>query len=158
MKLKSFVYKFDAGPFEKKEGLARDWKIGNCRRSLQYYFFEVHGIFLKPEEVLCPAAYHRTGSFVFEKGQDIDFRSLKEGDIIYAERIKDKKGNLVEVGESKFANFEDYITSLHTAIYTGKLRKEIWHATSVEGKDCFWSLSKFLGFYKLIAVKRVLAN
>lgn len=155
MELRNFIYKFNAGPFTTERELRDGWSEGNCRRALQLYFLLERDLFLKPEQVLCPAAYHETGEFVFKKGENIDFIKLRVGDIIYAEKILGKDGNHIDKGESKFKNLDDYIVSLHTVIYAGEFGKEIWHATSIEGGSCFWPLEKFLHFYRPVAAKRI---
>lgn len=156
MQLKEFVYQFDAGPFHTKEELMDNWTKGNCRRMLQLYFFKIHQIFLTPEQILCPKAYYETGDFVFTNEERIDFAQLQKSDIIYSERIRDKNGNPINKKVDAFANIDDYITALHTAIYTATPNQEILHATSIEGKSCQWSLEKFTYFYRPIAVKRIL--
>lgn len=152
---RDFTYRFDAGPFSSEKELLGDWDTGNCRRMLQWYFHETHRIFLHPEQILCPKAYHETGDYVFGKGQKMNFGKLCPGDIIYAERIRSKNGELVDKGEETFATPDDYIVSLHTALYVGNIGEEILHATSIEGRSCQWSLEKFLHFYRPIAVKRI---
>lgn len=158
MKLKKFIYRFDAGPFSGEEELLGDWDTGNCRRMLQWYFHETQGIFLHPEQTLCPTAYHETGDFVFMKGQRMDFSRLQTGDIIYAERVRSKNGDLIDKSEGAFADPDDYIISLHTALYVREREKEILHATSIEGGSCQWPLEKFLHFYRPVAVKRIVRN
>ncbi len=153
--LKQFSYEHDAGPFSTKEELLGDWQTGNCRRALQLYFLVSRGLFLAPEEVLCPDAYYKTGEFVFKKGQEIKFVALQAGDVIYAEGIRNKAGEPVHKSEKTFPNTDEYITSLHTAIYTNEPSREIWHATSIEGGSCYWSLEQFNRFYKPVAVKRM---
>lgn len=155
MEFKQFSYQFDAGPFVREEELVGDWQVGNCRRMLQWYFYTVQKIFLHPEQILCPTAYYETGDFVFVKGEDVDFGKLKRGDIMYAERIRSKKGDLVEKSEKTFATFDEYLVSLHTALFIGEPGQEILHATSIEGRSCSWSLEKFLFFYRPVAVKRM---
>lgn len=152
---KEFTYKFNEGPLGTQEELLGDWSEGNCRRSVQLYIFGNKGIFLRPEQVLCPEAYNDTGTFVIDKGQKFHFESLMDGDVIYAERIRNKQGEEVDKSEQTFPSLEDYITSLHTALYTEKKGKEIWHATAIEGMSCFWSQEQFLHFYKPIAAKRI---
>jgi len=152
---KQFSYKFDAGPLSSVEELFGDWEFGNCRRVVQYYTYLKKKIFLKPNEVLCPEAYYETGAFIIEEGQDFSISNLIDGDIIYAEKIRNKEGNLIDKSIETFATKDDYIISLHTAIFTGEKDKEIWHATAIEGSSCFWSLEKFLNYYKPIAVKRI---
>jgi len=152
---KEFTYKFDAGPIASEEGLLGDWQEGNCRRAVQFYTFGKKNIFLKPEQVLCPAAYNETGTFVINKDQKFSFESLTDGDVIYAEKIRNKQGEEVDKSEKTFPSLDEYIISLHTALYTGEKDQEIWHATAIEGDSCFWSLKKFLHFYKPIAAKRI---
>ena len=153
--MKQFSYEFLAGPLASEGELKGNWDTGNCRRAVQLYIFEEFGIFLRPEQVLCPAAYRTTGSFVFKKGQSIDFTVLKKGDILYAERIRTKEGERVDKSENTFSSSDEYIISLHTAIYTAEQNKEIGHATSIEGNSCYWSLEKFLQFYRPVAAKRI---
>lgn len=152
---KIFAYKFDEGPLDSKEELLGVWNTGNCRRAVQYYIFKLKNIFLKPEEVLCPQAYYETGKFVINEGEVFVAQKLIDGDIIYAEKIRKKDGSLIDKNINSFDNKDDYIVSLHTALFTGKKDKEIWHATAVEGSSCDWSLEKFLYYYKPVAVKRI---
>jgi len=153
--MKQFSYEFLAGPLASEEELRGDWSTGNCRRAVQLYLFENCGIFLRPEQVLCPAAYHETGSFVFKKGQPVDFAALKKEDILYAEKIRKKDGVEMDKSEKTFSSSDEYITSLHTAIYTVEHGKEIWHATAIEGNSCYWPLEKFTYFYRFVAAKRI---
>jgi hypothetical protein len=152
---KEFIYKFDAGPVASSEELLSDWNEGNCRRAVQLYAFGKKNLFLKPEQVLCPAAYNETGIFVINKDQAFSSESLVDSDIIYAEKIRNKNGEEVDKSEKTFNSLDEYIISLHTALYTGEEDREIWHATAIEGSSCFWPLEKFLHFYKPIAAKRL---
>jgi hypothetical protein len=154
--MKNFSYKFDAGPLPSKEELLGDWSIGNCRRAVQLYTLEKKGVFLEPDQVLCPQGYNETGSFVINPDQSFSFEHLLDSDIIYAEKIRNKEGLPVDKSRATFATEDDYIISLHTALFTGEKNKEIWHATAIEGASCFWSLHKFLQYYKPIAAKRIL--
>lgn len=158
MNFKHFSYQFDAGPLSTEEELSGAWNTGNCRRMLQWYFYSEHGVFLTPEHILCPDAYYKTGEYLFEKGQEVSFRDLRRGDVIYAQRILSKDGNPVDKSEKTFATTDDYIVSLHTALYVGEPGKEILHATSVEGGSCQWPLERFVKFYHPVAVKRVIAQ
>lgn len=153
--IKQFSYKFDAGPVSSEKELVGDWQFGNCRIAVQLYTFLNSGIFLRPEQVLCPAAYEETGRFVIDSNMVFSFELLTEGDVIYAEKIRNKKGEEVDKSEPVFSSQEKYIISLHTALYTGEKDREIWHATSLEGGSCYWSLEKFLHFYKPVAAKRI---
>ncbi len=152
---KHFFYKFNEGPLSSVKELLGDWEIGNCRRAVQYYIYKKRKIFLKQEQVLCPNAYYNTGSFIMDQGQDFLPASLFDSDIIYAEKIRNKEGKIIKKNLETFSINDDYVISLHTALFTGEEGKEIWHATSIHGSSCYWSLEKFLYFYKPIAVKRV---
>ncbi|HEX8994079.1 MAG TPA: hypothetical protein VF803_02400 [Candidatus Paceibacterota bacterium] len=153
--LRQFSYERDAGPLASVEELRSGWETGNCRRAVQLYEYERREIFLNPEEVLCPEAYHSTGEFVFKKGEPIDPSQLQDGDIAYAERIRNTKEEAIDKSEDTFASEDEYVVSLHTAVYTGTPGAEIWHATFIEGGSCYWPLEKFLYFYKPVAVKRI---
>ena len=153
--MKEFTYKFNEGPLSSIEELLSDWSFGNCRRVVQYYTFLKKKIFLKPEEVLCPEAYYRTGIFVIKEGQEFSTSKLLDGDIIYAEKIRDKEEKVIDKSLLTFPAKDDYIVSLHTAIFTREKNKEIWHATAIEGSSCFWPLEKFINYYRPIVVKRI---
>ncbi len=155
---KKFTYKFNEGPLGTQEELSGNWNEGNCRRAVQLYIFGRKDIFLKPEQVLCPEAFNDTGTFVINKGQKFSFESLVNSDVIYAEKIRNKQGEEVDKSEQTFPSLDEYIISLHTALYTGEKDREIWHATAIEGGSCFWSIEQFLHFYKPIAAKRMLSQ
>jgi len=152
---KEFIYKFNEGPLGSEAELAGDWSIGNCRRAVQYYTWKNRKKFLKPEQVLCPAGYYETGIFVASGPTDFTFETLEKGDIIYAEAIRNKHGEKVDKTEKAFPTKDEYIISLHTALFTGEKDKEIWHATAVEGKSCVWSKERFLAYYLPVAAKRL---
>ena len=153
--LNNFTYVFNEGPFETIEELTASWNIGNCRRALQAYLYYEREIFLTPEEVLQPNGYLRTGEFIFKSKEEIDWNRLEPGDIIYAEIICNKRGEIVDRSLAAFGTADEYFIALHTAIYTGKMNEEIYHATAIDGISCLWSLEKFNSFYKPVAVKRI---
>lgn len=153
--MKEFTYKFYEGPLSSVEELLSDWNIGNCRRVVQYYTYLRNKKFLNPEEVLCPEAYNNTGIFVINEGEEFSVSKLIDGDIIYAEKIRNKKEEKIDKSLNTFPDKDEYIISLHTAIFTGEKNKEIWHATVIEGSSCFWSLERFLDYYHPVAVKRI---
>lgn len=153
--LKYFTYKFYDGPLATREELVGEWTTGNCRRAVQYYIFHSKGIFLQPNEALCPDLYYETGTFVVPENELFSFDKLIEGDLIFAERIRNKEGGFVDRTRASFAGESEYITSLHSAIFLGQRGREIWHATAVQGSSCYWDLEKFLHFYKPIAAKRI---
>lgn len=148
--LKVFTYKFDKGPVNKEVLQSDNFTEGNCRFAFQYYLFKIHDWFINPKRVLNPGAYKQLGKFVVPEGEwDADsIKFLKPGDIIYAERIRDKP--------KMFTRKDDWIKSLHSAVWVGINKKQVYHATVVEGRSCFWELAKFLEYYLPIAVKRFL--
>lgn len=150
--LKEFTYKYGDGPFLTLDELLSDWDTGDCRRAAQYCIYNSINIFLKPEEVLCPEAYKETGIFVSGHDQAFSFDDLIDGDIIYAERIRNKHNDPIDRSPKHFNNEDKYILHLHTALYTGD---KIWHATSIEGKSCTWPIETFLHYYKPIVAKRI---
>lgn len=145
--LKKFNYKFSNGPLLLKQLKKEDFKEGNCRLAIQYYLFKIHNRYFKPDLILNPKAYQEVGNFIVKEGS-FDKNSLgllEKGDIIYADKIKSKKGSLTR---------KNWIIGLHSAIYAGN--SKIWHATAIEGKSVLWNFSKFVKYYTPIAAKRVL--
>lgn len=155
--MKEFDYRFDAGPFGSADELAGEWDEGNCRRAVQLYLFSMRGEFLEPDRVLCPEIYSRTGTFVIDVDEQFAFERLSNGDVIFAERLKDRRGAKNNCGRSAFISSDDYVISLHTAVYTGRKNREIWHATAIEGSSCYWNTQRFLEFYRPVAAKRLLS-
>lgn len=154
--MREFGYRFDAGPLGSADELAGPWNEGNCRRAVQLYLFSMRGEFLEPDRVLCPEIYNKTGIFVMEIGDQFAFERLNEGDVIFAERMKDSRCVNVNRGRDSFISSDDYVISLHTAVYTGRKSQEIWHATAIEGASCYWNTHRFLEFYRPVAAKRLL--
>ena len=147
-KLKKFNYKFDKGPLLLNQLEQEDFNEGDCRLAVQYYLYKIHNLYLKPDLILNPKAYKKVGKFIV-KEKEFDISSLKklqEGDIIYADRIRDKK----DIKISK----KDWIIRLHSAIYLGN--NKIFHSTIVDRKSSYWSFNKFLKYYQPITAKRVL--
>ena len=100
--LKNFTYKFDAGPVDSVEELLGDWAEGNCRRAVQHFIYSQKGVFLKPEQVLCPDAYHQTGEFAMRAGESLKPETLLAGDIIYAEKIRNKEEKIIDKSSKTF--------------------------------------------------------
>lgn len=153
MKIPQFKYDYKHGPLKKNELIKNKIKSGNCRLAIQLFFFYNFNTYLAPEKILLPQAFYQTGNFVFKENEPIDFSLLKQGDIIYAEQIKNKSLKIIDKSKGKYQNFDDYLFNLHTAIYLDN--QKIYHATYIEGKSCVWSLKKFFTYYKIIAVKRL---
>ncbi|MCL5666174.1 MAG: hypothetical protein M1383_00130 [Patescibacteria group bacterium] len=172
-RLKNFNYEYEkgSGPLQSPELLDSNFTKGNCRTALQLYFYYVHSLFLKPEQILLPEGYKNTGKFIF-KEEPIDFGKLNRGAVIYAQNLRGKKEQLLNKDKDTFPTEDEWILHLHTAIYLGEFDSElsqilpegedypkhtplVWHATTIEGKTCVWTLEKFLHYYKSISAKRI---
>jgi len=153
--LRNFTYKFNEGPFNSEQELDGEWNVGNCRRAVQIYLYKLRGTFLKPEQILCPGAYKETGYFVTGDNSEFNFAELSDGDVIYAEGLKNKHGEALDKSLPTFETKDEYLISLHTALFTGEKGREIWHATAIEGSSCYWPLEKFLTYYKPVTAKRL---
>jgi hypothetical protein len=148
IKLKNVLYNFNNGPLTEKELKKDNFKEGNCRLAVQYYFYKIHNLYLKPSSILNPRAYEKVGRFIIKEGEFSSglIEKIQEGDIIYGDRIGAKKDRKI--------SRKDWIVGLHSAIYAGNNR--IWHSVKVAGESCYWSFNKFLKYYNLVAVKRIL--
>lgn len=155
MELENFKYNLQKGPLSQIE-LEKPIKEGNCRLAVQYYLFKKHGYYLPSEDAICPVLYEETGRHISIPQVGYFAKNLYKGDIILAQRIRDKNGLPVNRSPKHFGTKQDWIIALHSAIYLGsQVKKPIWHATSVEGKTCYWSIEKFQIYYKPVAVKRI---
>lgn len=160
-RLHNFTYKFDAGPLAEEALRAGDFKKGNCRLAIQDYLYQIKGLYISSENILLPRGFRETGNFVkrFED-KDYSFSELERGDVIYAEKIRDKNDNLVDKSQEAFSSEDDWLISLHSAIFLGKVENEnpedfIWHSSAVSGGTALWPIEKFLYYYRPIAAKRI---
>lgn len=156
----TFVYKYLAGPVETSEEIDAGVAEGNCRFALQLYFYRQHGIFFKKYDIYLPGGYKVLGKFVF-KEEPIDFDKLRVGDILYAQTLRNKKGQEVDKSLERYRDRDEWLFYLHSAIYLGKTddgtdNRYIWHATHIDGGPTLWTLEKFEHYYKPISAKRVL--
>jgi hypothetical protein len=95
---------------------------------------------------------------------------LPTGAVIYGEKVRTKDGRPAAKTLADFPSMEDYLVSLHSAIFIQAITTEvlsklpigigclkagaaIWHATSIEGGTCLWPLEKFLSYYGPVAAK-----
>lgn len=156
-----FEYQYLAGPVETREELDAGVKKGNCRLALQLYFYRMHGIFFKKEEVYLPGGYKVLGKFIFQE-ESIDFSLLKRGDILYAQNLRNKAGGEVDKSIGRYRTKDEWLYHLHSAIYIGRVdemdTQYVWHATSIENGPAVWTLEKFEYFYKPVSAKRVLTK
>lgn len=155
--VEDFTYAYRVGPVESPEELDPTVKEGNCRLALQLYFYRVHNLFFQKEEIYLPGGYKTLGTFVFEE-EPIIFDALRAGDIIYAQNLRDREGNELQRNQEVYANKDEWLYHLHSAIYLGYQNGShyVWHATGIEKGTVVWSLETFEHFYKSISVKRVL--
>lgn len=155
MQLPSFTYDIHSGPKETLDEVCVSPLTGNCRLAVQLYLYLVHGLWLPPTKVLCPALFRSTGHTV-EGG----LSNCLEGDVILAERIRNKNGDVVDRSRNFYATEEEWILYLHSAVViapqTENSELRIWHATSITGGTCEWSRSEFETYYRVVAVKRIL--
>lgn len=155
MILPSFTYEYLSGPLETPEECTKPLSTGNCRRAVQAYLYLNHGCWLRPDQVLCPALYRLTGHFV-----ENDLSSCLEGDVLLAERIRNKDGSIVDRTRASYATEDEWILYMHSAMVveprSEKIDARIWHATSIAGGTCEWSGREFGQYYRIVAVKRVI--
>ncbi len=168
-RLSSFRYAYQKGPRPACEA-GQDILEGNCRLALQDYFLVFHDKIFIESELLNPEAYLHTGRFLKKSpGRDF-FEGLPTGTVIYAERVRSKDGSRAAKTLADFSSMEDYLVSLHSAIFIeavtaevlGKLPIEIvcldtgpaiWHATFIQGRTCLWRLEEFSLYYRPVAAK-----
>jgi hypothetical protein len=153
--LPQFEYSFNAGPLL-PEFLDSAPNLGNCRLAIQLYFYRLHHKIFLPDEILCPKSYRETGIKIHLDFNDPSWISnVVVGDVIFAERIKDKEGKPIDRSIEYFNhNEEEYITYLHTAIISSKGPTEVWHATTITNNTCYWDLTQFNNYYKIVSVRR----
>lgn len=150
---KYFRYAFDKGPFLTKEEVLGVWMSGNCRRALQWYFLSRHDQFFSPDELLCPQSFFRTGVYILKEKEKWNICKLRIGDVIFAERIRNKSGEEI-LSQKNILSSDKYSISLHTAIIVSFDPVSFFHATSFSGSSCIWTQEEFLAYYKVIVVKR----
>ena len=147
----TFRYQFDAGPVEVNR-LYESPTAGNCRYAVQWYFAYVHHIALAPEDCLNPRLYRTVGVFV-----DGDYaKTLRIGDIVFAEKTRGRNGELIDRSRNHFASEDEWTIALHTAVAIGDNR--FWHATALAGGSCIWDLEAFTYSYRPVAAKRLLMS
>ena len=98
--------------------------------------------------------FYQLGDFVYRAGEQIDFENLKSGDLIFAERIKNKLEETIDNSRENFNTDLDWIIQLHMAVF--HKTDQIWHASHIAGKASCWPLAKFLEYYRPVVVKRII--
>ncbi len=152
-----FTYSYLAGPAENEARLAEDITAGNCRFALQLYFYKIHHLFLERDQIYLPGGYHSLGAFIFRE-QAIDYSQLKNGDILYAQNLRNKVGVKLNRNQEAYPTKDAWIYHFHSAIFIRKPdnTEMVWHATSIENGPAFWTRNRFEQYYKVISVKRIL--
>ena len=171
-KIPASSYAFNAGPLPERE-LSDEITAGNCRLLLQLYFYKFYGKYFSKDLLLNPEAYTSTGEFIRDCYAEDFFENLPNSTVIYAQRLLDRDDNPVDHSPAAFANYEDYIIRLHSALYISDVNQlidntpsdmpiddtvqpgspVILHATYIQGSTCVWSVAKFLHYYQPIAAK-----
>lgn len=170
--LQRFSYKFDAGPLD-VSALGSQFATGNCRRAVQYYYFEAHGYVIKPEQSLCPALFDEVGEFVVRDNHQLSneafFSKLLPADLVFAERIVNANGLPIL---RKYADANDRIIRLHSAVFLGSgksiplgllpddrsLNRDseyIWHSSAAAKGTAVWTTQQFAEYYQPVAAKRL---
>lgn len=154
-----FKYVYLAGPVDTPQAIDVGVSEGNCRYALQLYYYRMHNKFYERDEIYLPGGYKVLGEFIFKEEQ-IDFSKLKQGDIVFAQNLRNKEGKVLEKGIENYETKDKWLYYLHSAIYLGKIdpnteEKYIWHATNIEGGPTLWTLEKFQHYYLPVSAKRV---
>ncbi|MDP4009513.1 MAG: hypothetical protein Q8P53_00845 [Candidatus Shapirobacteria bacterium] len=163
---RSFIYSLFDGPVSQRV-LEEKPDKGNCRFAIQQYFKETRGIYLSHSEIVLPYARNNSrGTFIENNQVDSNefFSGLQEGDIIYAEKLRDSHGKKIKSGKEKFETEYERLVHLHLAVYVGLPTDEIlaffsgdeidrdkpaiWHSTFIARGTALWSVEKFRHYYK----------
>ncbi len=170
-KLPDFGYEYLDGPVS-KDILNTEITKGNCRLAVQYYFYKFHGIYLGPDEIVLPEAKNK-GILMENKDINIFLNGLREGDIIYAEKLRNSLGKKFKPSSEKFKTEEERLRNLHLGVYLGVLKEEelnrfsleniddigkpvIWHSSFISKGTALWPVEKFCHYYLPIITRRVI--
>jgi hypothetical protein len=171
-KLAEFQYAYTHGPLDTEAELLSGFATGNCRRAVQDFFYKRANLFLVPEQIYIPQSYEAQGSFVVKEGEPFALGPLKEGDVLYAQKLRSKSGRLLDTGPEMFDSRDEWLFGLHNAVYLGEISpalqkllpegvtyKEslpyIWHATVVAGGTGLWEWDMFAHYYLPVSAKRL---
>lgn len=172
-RLTEFEYAYTHGPLDTREALARGFATGNCRRALQDFMHVRHGRFFLPEQIYIPESYDAHGIFVHQEGEEVAPAKLQEGDVIYAQKRRSKSGRPVEAGPEQYDSRDEWLFSLHNAVYVGAVEEDmkqllpadatvlpgvhyVWHATIVANGTALWDWDRFTHYYAPVSAKRFL--
>jgi len=169
--LPNFGYEYLHGPVSEHILNATITK-GNCRLAVQCYFNKVYGMYLGPDDIVLPEAKDK-GFLMENKDTNIFLNGLREGDIIYAEKIRNSHGKEIKTNNKKFETEEERLRNLHLGVYLGVLEREsssrfslkniddigkpvIWHSSFISKGTDLWSVEKFCNYYLPIIARRVI--
>jgi len=144
---------------------------GNCRLAVQDYFYTLHGLYLGREDVVLPEAIKGKGVTIKELQGDVHFfDDLEVGDIVYAERVRNRGGRRLSVGKERFSTENEWMTNLHLGVYVGTPTADlfthmsasedagpaIWHASRMAGGTALWSIDTFCYYYQPAVARRII--
>jgi len=168
--LRNFSYKYLHGPVS-EDVLKTEITEGNCRLAVQDYFYTNYGIYLDQNEIVLPRAKNN-GLLMENNDTSVFLNNLKEGDIIYGEKIKTSTGKRVNLDEKRIANENEWLTGLHLGVYMGVQSSEvlsslsyneaditkpvIWHSSFISKGTSLWSVDKFCEYYKPVIARRII--
>lgn len=172
-RLAQFQYAYTHGPLDTEAELKAGFSTGNCRRALQDFFYKRHGLFLAPQEIYIPESYEHTGAFVIAEQEPFDLAKLKEGDVIYAQKLRSKSDRPLVLGPEMYDSRDEWLFSLHNAVYLGTISDDpksllpegisydpqipyVWHATVVAGGTALWDWPTFAHYYAPVSAKRLI--
>lgn len=169
-------------PFDRNAGPVNPGHLGssldvtNCQRAVQEFYFRIYNIRLDEQQILSTSILNN-GNYVISADDNpkVFFSKLSVGDLVYAERLRDKNARFIYRDRISFFDLQAWAKSLHLAVYLGKLEdhhelKEhfpqlrywdedkgiIYHANGVSRVSCLWTPEKFKWYYLPISAKRVI--
>jgi hypothetical protein len=169
--LAEFEYAYTHGPLDTLSELTGGYATGNCRRAVQDFMYKRHGRFFAPEDIYIPQSYHSLGTFVISETSPFSLEPLREGDVVYARKLLSKSGRLLIADREQYDSNDEWLFSLHNAVYLGVLTDEtkkllpksatytegvpyVWHATVVVGGTVLWDWDTFARYYVPVSAKR----
>lgn len=169
--LAQFQYAYTHGPIDTKEEFLRGFATGDCRRALQDFILKRYGRFLAPAQIYIPESYDSFGSFGIREGEPFATKALAAGDIIYAQKRRSKSDRPLSMGPDMFDSRDEWLFSLHNAVYMGALSDElsallpegtsfepqvpyVWHASVVADGTVLWDWDTFTHYYAPVSAKR----
>ncbi|MFA6185388.1 MAG: hypothetical protein WCT51_02900 [Candidatus Shapirobacteria bacterium] len=156
-RLHNFKYNYLRGPVS-YEDLQTEIVEGNCRLAVQDYFYINHDLYLGRKDLIL--SKEMVNGFDVIKNQDNigDFFSrLKEGDIVYADNLRNSFGNELKPRSEKFPNEEERLLNLHLGVYLDRLNQPtIWHSSFISKGTVLWSIDEFCYYYKPFIARRII--